>query len=391
MSTIWDKQLTKGIPMDIQVRDCCYETNSSSSHSLSISADNIFDMNFSQHALRSGVIKLVVPVDEDGEAVHFENEWRRFYTPENILLYMLISAVDGKITARVPDVDILPTLSYNYKRARDLADAPRSRDRKRLRDLLDWVKGETGCRVELSFPSHPEAYPTPNPRSICIGSDQAKTAQRLIKDHGALKSLIFNGSSYVETGYDNEMAPYFIPTDDRGIETYFADRMADRTDLETWFTLTVSEGKSLSYEDKDGEIQRGGNRGYDLYDLIRIDGAVDFHLVACDIVLPVYVSALPEGMEELDYDLRIENRDRLLDLMNAFVSYAVTANARKGDASRVTMQPGFVPGLVEDGTSTRVPRMPHDCKEFKVRIACDEATRLKVRAKSASVLMDEAA
>lgn len=377
--------------MDIQVRDCCYETNSSSSHSLSISADNVFDMNFSQHALRSGVIKLVVPVDEDGEAVHFENAWKRFYTPENILLYMLVSAADGKVTARVPDVDILPTLTHNYKRDRDLAIAPRSRARKRLRDLLAWVKEETGCRVELSFPSHPEACPAPTPRSICIGSDQATSAQRLIKDHTALKSLIFNSNSYVETGYDNEMAPYFIPTDDRGIETYFAERVVERSDLETWFTLTVSKGKSLTYEDKDGEIQRNGDRGYDLYDLIRVKGAVDFHLVACDIVLPVYVSSLPEGMEELDYELRVQNKDRVLDLMNAFVSYAVVANARTGSSARVTMQPGFSPGLVEEGTSNHVARMPHDCKEFKVRIACDEATRLKVREKSVGILMDKAA
>ena len=377
--------------MDIQVRDCCYETNSSSSHSLSISTDNIFDMNFSQQALRSGVIKLVVPVDENGEAIHFENQWHRFYTPENILLYMVIAAVGGKMTARVPEVDVLPTLSFNYKRFRHLADAPHSRDRKRLRNLLGWVKQETGCRVELSFPSHPEAGEAPAPRSCCIGSDQAKAAQRLISDHEALKRLIFNGRSYVETGYDNEMAPYFIPTDDRGIETYYADRVVERTDLETWFTLTAAEGRSLSFEDKDGEIKRDGNRVYDLYDLIRVDGAVDFHLVACDLVLPIYVSSLPEGMEELDYDLRIENKDRLLNLMNAFVNYAVTVNARKGNAARITMQPGFVPGLVEDGTSTRAPRMPHDCKEFKVRIACNEGTRLKVREKSASILMEKAA
>ncbi|TLX16434.1 hypothetical protein [Rhizobium sp. MHM7A] len=376
--------------MDIQVRDCCYETNSSSSHSLSISADNIFDMNFSQETLRSGVIKLVVPVDEYGDAVHFENEWRRFYTPENILLYMLIVAVDGKITAHFPDVDILPTLAYNYKRARDLADAPASRYRKRLRDLMDWVKRETGCRVELSFPTVPE--PSPVPRSICIGSDQAKSAQWLLKDHGALKSLIFSRKSYVETGYDNELAPYFIPTDDRGIETYFAERVVERTDLPSWFTLTAADGKSLSYEDADGEIiSRDGSRVYDLYDLVRVAGPVNFHLVGCDIVLPVYVSSWPAGMEELDVDLQIANKDRLLDLMNAFVSYAVSANAPAGEAARITMKPGFEPGLVEDGTSSQVARMPHDCKEFKVRIACDEETRLKVRAKSASVLMDKAA
>jgi hypothetical protein len=381
----------KGIPLDIQVRDCVFESNSSSSHSLSISADNIFDMNFSQETLRSGVIKLVVPVDEHGDAVHFENEWHRFYTPENILLYMLIVAVKGKITAHFPDVDILPTLAYNYKRARDLADAPASRYRKRLRDLMDWVKRETGCRVELSFPAVPE--PAPAPRSICIGSNQEECAQWLLKDHAALKSLIFSRKSYVETGYDNELAPYFIPTDDRGIETYFADRVVERADLASLFTLTASAGLALTYEDEDGDIvvSRDGSRVYDLYDLLRVTGPVNFHLVGCDITLPVYVSSLPVEMEELDVDLQTENKDRVLDLMNGFVSYAVKANAGSGDAASITMKPGFAPRLVEDGTSDKVARMPHDCKEFKVRIACDEATRLKVRAKSASYIRHEVA
>lgn len=377
--------------MDIQVRDCCYETNSSSSHSLSIADDNIFDMNFSQETLRSGVIKLVVPVDDDGDPVHFESEWRRFYKPENILLYALLVAAGGKITANVPEVDVLPTLTHNYKRFRDLASAPKSRYRKRLRDLLAWVKQETGCRVELAFPT-PVSDLASAQRSICIGSDQASSAEWLLKDQVALKSLIFSSKSYVETGYDNEQAPYFIPTDDRGIETYFADRVVERNDLPSWFVLTASADRQLAYEDEDGEIaSQDANRVFDLYYMVQVPGPVNFHLTACEIVLPVYTSSWPEGMEEFDVDLQVKNEDRLLDLMNGFVSYAVTVNARSGEAARITMQPGFVPTLVEDGTSSNVARMPHDCKQFKVRIACDEATRLKVRAKAASMLMDQAA
>lgn len=377
--------------MDIQVRDCVYETNSSSSHSLSISDDNIFDMNFSQRALRSGVIKLVVPVDEDGDAVHFENEWRRFYTPENILLYVLLVAAGGKITANVPEVDVLPTLTHNYKRVRDLASAPKSRYRKRLRDLLVWFKQETGCRVELSFPVS-ACVSAPAPRSICIGSDQASRAEWLLKDQVALKSLIFSSNSYVETGYDNEQPPYFIPTDDHGIETYFADRIVERTDLGAWFTLTASEDRTLTYEDKDGEIvSRDGCRMFDLYYLVQVAAPVNLHLLGCDFVLPVYVSSWPEGMEEFDVDLQVKNEDRLLNLMNGFVSYAVAVNVRSGEAARITMQPGLVPALVEKGTSNRTPHMPHECKQFKIRIACDEETRLKVRAKAASMLTDQAA
>jgi hypothetical protein len=382
----------KEFSMEIQVRDCVYETNSSSSHSLSISADNIFDMNFSQAALRSGVIKLVVPVDEHGEAVHFDNVWHRYYKSENILLYMLIVAVGGKITARQAEVDILPTLTHNYKRARDLAEAPPSRYRKRLRDLLAWVKKGTGCRVELSFPVLPFPEPVMSPRSIAIESGMAECAQWLLKDHASLKSLVFSAKSYVETGYDNEQAPYFIPTDDRGIETYFADRVVSRDDLPTWFTLTASDNEKLSYEDEQGEIVSShSNRTHDIYDLIRVAGPVNYHITGCEITLPNYVSSWPEGMEEFDYDLQVTNKDRLLDLMNAFVSYAVTLTTAIGDQARVTMEPGFEPTLIEDGTSDKIARMPHDCKRYTIRIACDEETRLKVREKATLVFAEKAA
>lgn len=377
--------------MDIQVRDCVFETNSSSSHAVSISTDDIIDANFPQSVLRSGVIKLVVPVDEDGEALHFENSWKRYYNPENKLLYMLIVAAGGQIVARRWDVDVLPTLTHNYKRARDIADAPPSRCRKRLRDLLAWIKVETGCRVELAFPAPVVIEPSQKIRSIMIGSSQAARVEWVLKEHDALKSLFFNSKSYIETGHDNEQPPFSISTDDREHEIYYADRLVERNDLSSFFTLRVTSAGGMSYADRESTIVIPGKRArFDFYDFVRVNGVINCHFERFDIVLPVYVSSWPKGMEEFDYDLGIENRDRIFDLMNGFVSTVVLAAERRRNGSTVTVKSDIPVILKEEGTSDKVATMAHQCSEFKVRIACDENTRMQVRA-NALTMMDKCA
>lgn len=350
--------------MKIHVRDGVHETNSSSSHSATIAKGDVFDLDFPQHMLRTGVIRLSPPRDATGEEVDFDTAWRRYHRPENILAYLVIAACGGRIASTVCDVDVLPAF---LKR------------RKRLRDLIEWVTERSGCKVEFVFPTIAGLEDDGSERAVYVGHQSKDQWFGLMKRRDELESLLFNGHSYLETGYDNEQPPYLIPTDltmedvTNSEVRYYDKRFTLRDDVDVEVELSFLNGNRLLYVDEDGEIEKS-IRSFDLYDVFNGSGPINLHLVSTAMEFEAYVSSWPEGMEEYDTDLGVSPETRAFNLMNSFVGLAIWKSAGNFP-SRITVDTEASCDFDLIGKSSNVARMPHDCKRFTVKMRCDAATR----------------
>lgn len=159
----------------LQLRSKVFETNSSSSHSLTLSAELLTEQPLPAEVLRAGVLKVT-----GGE---YGWEWRRYYLPVSKINYLAAQALQGL----GDDVT---------------GDAQTARQTSPAFDLLcEVVESHTGCKVELSsFQSE-------------IDHDSVDCCDAVLKDRDALHRLIFDANSYVETGNDNSYLPWEIETD----------------------------------------------------------------------------------------------------------------------------------------------------------------------------------
>lgn len=159
----------------LQLRSKVFETNSSSSHSLTLSAELLTKQPLPPEVLRAGVLKVT-----GGE---YGWEWYRYYLPVNKINYLAAQALQDM--------------------GSDVAgDAQTARQTSPAFDLLcEVVESHTGCKVELSsFQSE-------------IDHDSVGCCDDVLKDRDALHRLIFDADSYVETGNDNSSRPWEIQTD----------------------------------------------------------------------------------------------------------------------------------------------------------------------------------
>lgn len=183
------------------LRDNVFETNSSSSHSISLGERDIFDRNFRDEHLRSGIVSLrFTPGIYD--------DWFRFYTAENILVFLILSEIESYFfdDARykrfehlyaelnpVPgqEVDILPIM----KEAFPVVTA-----------AIEFLEEETG--LQFRFMSD-----LPNVGKFDTGNLAAESGY--LNDCSVLKRALFNSKSYVQTTPENAWAlsPPTIPTD----------------------------------------------------------------------------------------------------------------------------------------------------------------------------------
>jgi len=118
------------------VRNQVFETNSSSSHSITIAADDVLDLSFDRESVRKGVISITPRLNGYG------SEQFRYVTPEGKLGYLLIMAAGGEIELQ-PDVfggeeiDIIPVLLQDEERAAN------------IRALIDFVRDERRCEIRF--------------------------------------------------------------------------------------------------------------------------------------------------------------------------------------------------------------------------------------------------
>jgi hypothetical protein len=173
--------------MNKQIRKGVFETNSSSSHSLTMKPGDVIAQPFSHRVMREGNLDLRI-----GE---FGWKYERFYSLRNKLQYLLTQITQGKLPE---GEDVTEQL---------LAQSPEFAMMHRV------VKAHTGVSIHVE-PS--EGYI--DHQSVGVGMD-------LFKGEAALRDFLFSSESYVETGNDNSGYPVEIPTD-RGPEKPYASSYA---------------------------------------------------------------------------------------------------------------------------------------------------------------------
>lgn len=175
-----------------QVRRGVFETNSSSSHSLTLAGAKTSNPLFSKEVLREGTV-LVAPGS-------FSWEWQRFYSLEHKLSYLLTSVLRGE-----------PTPSRGLRGCtKQVRDESEAFDR-----VCRMVKEHTGVEVLVA----PDA-------SGYIDHQSEDLGPRIMASDDTLRALLFDENSCIQTGNDNSAPPLDIPTD-RGPEPFYVNHLAE--------------------------------------------------------------------------------------------------------------------------------------------------------------------
>jgi hypothetical protein len=180
--------------MTTNIRDRVFETNSSSSHSVTVAENEMFDRTFEKDSLRDGVVILRKPEYEYGD-------WFRFYKPENILTFLIVSEVEARQFPswpkgilewpenRAEDLDILPRLCQLYP---NIASA------------IAMLRGEYGLEVKMMM--------GPEDNSLFDTGDLAFN-EGYLGDSELLKKVLFCSGSFVQTTEENGWPDTTVPTD----------------------------------------------------------------------------------------------------------------------------------------------------------------------------------
>jgi hypothetical protein len=170
----------------LQIRDKCFESNSSSSHSLVLGRDDILTKSFSQNVLRSGVLELSV------QNTDFQ-EWFRFYRPENIVKYIIGSYADvfyiEDLSWDSDEVDMIPYLIQGFPA---------------IEKLAEFVKEEYGVQVTLRC----------KPRDIeLLKTYDSLNFDKILGHRKSMRCLFGSEFSYIETNPENSWHEDWIDTD----------------------------------------------------------------------------------------------------------------------------------------------------------------------------------
>lgn len=216
--------------MTQKIRKSVFETNSSSSHSLTVAKGDVHQTPFSKAQLRAGVVTIGL-----GD---YNWEWYRYYSPVNKLQYLLTQALLGSGSyggAAIPEGDAVEV-------TRELCE-----DNARVARLCEVVKAHTGCTLLVQ----PGSTGGIDHESVGNGMELFSSAEEL-------SQFIFSAESYIETGNDNS-GPSKLISSDRGSEHYYGahyrEAAADWVPLKVtnegglWHeTLTSPQGIELSQE-----------------------------------------------------------------------------------------------------------------------------------------------
>lgn len=194
--------------MTRQTRQAVFETNSSSSHSLTIGAGEVKPSSLPLKTLKSGVLD--VYVDRD-----YRWEWERFHTPERKFAYL----VTQKIAAggRGPDPD-----------AREISEALADEDPE-ISAVFHAFKEETGCDVRVHL-----VWDEP-----CVDHDSEGLGSELWRDPKKMVAFLLDDSAFIELGNDNDRPPEMMPTDRGAPEETYAYQVVDELRGDTAFSIST--------------------------------------------------------------------------------------------------------------------------------------------------------
>jgi hypothetical protein len=182
--------------MPVQIRRAVFETNSSSSHSLTIAPWAVVPPPVPREAARAGVLAL--------SKGSYQWEWKRYYTPQNKLRYLFTQALREE---NVPDGPPEQVRARLFRRHPE------------IRRLFEVFERYTGVRV-VPEPGFADGI---DYQSRNVGSDLLDSGSR-----NRLARFLFDPDSYVETGNDNSPPPRYID-DDLGRRQFYygADALAE--------------------------------------------------------------------------------------------------------------------------------------------------------------------
>jgi hypothetical protein len=179
--------------MTLSIRDRVFETNSSSSHSVSLGGGDILNKNFARESLRLGLINIEC---KSAGFTYYGEERYRYYMPENIVRYLLATIVQGGPDTSEIDTsepyDAIPLLRNEFNGVSDLVDA---------------IEDETKCKVTLMVEGG---------KTVWLDFDSEGDSYFNYRDRDKLRKLLFHEASYVETKSRDERdwdGPEYIDTD----------------------------------------------------------------------------------------------------------------------------------------------------------------------------------
>lgn len=264
--------------MATQVRNAVFETNSSSSHSVVLSTEELKDHGITKKTLRDGVIRAEVYPEGYGW------QWVRFYKPENVLAYLLYQAANRMFNGPKRGVDLSEKLRANPT----------------AKFILDTVENATGCKVEFVFPEGDDAHFYVDHDSMGNGLEFAREGRE-----DELLDLVFGRNSYIEMGNDNSPPGEYIVSDIGDVLTSPGMHIDEVLDGEAPFELEFSTGwgdSSARLVDHSGETHEG------LLHLGRIHNVV--HEMRAVTLTEVSVQMAPVRRMMLDEGLAIDDVGR---------------------------------------------------------------------------------
>jgi len=150
--------------MKTQVRDAVFETNSSSSHSVTIAGEELADFGLSKEELREGVIRL-------NGSFQFGEDRELYSDTKSKIAYLLVLAADGTVMGEQGQ-DMIPWIREQGEQARR---------------VVDLVEGATGCRLEFYT------------KYSFVDSESYEVGRGLFRDEDNLRKFLFSAESTLKT------------------------------------------------------------------------------------------------------------------------------------------------------------------------------------------------
>lgn len=169
-----------------------FETNSSSSHSLTLGKGQLVAVPFTPEQLRSGVIELRVG------SYHWE--WHRYYSAYEKMRYLLTQLVRNSFEDSRRDL-----IAFTQEKREECG---------RIDMLCRVVEAMSGCRVELQ------------PGEASIDHQSEGRGMSVFESDKTLHDFLFDETAYIQTGNDNGPSGWTIQTD-RGAVRYYEDCLRD--------------------------------------------------------------------------------------------------------------------------------------------------------------------
>lgn len=341
--------------MLISIRNQVFETNSSSSHSITIAADDILDLSFGKESLRNQVIAITPRKNGYG------SEQFRYVTPEGKLGYLLVLAAGGEIDIDEAvfagqEIDILPILLGRSEYAPD------------IQGLIDFVSKESRCELKFVMDHALASSIYMSPRKLNISG--------LLQDESKMRRLLFSSRSWIDTRHGDDV--HFERNIDSDIGLIFASQHAYvHRRLEEQFELTFA-GDTTTFKDSSGVSVSGElaapsawEESTNSFIFLRSTSA-DAHIVDLQIGRD----------DEPRVNLEPESESPFADAFHNLVHYLYLRNAddqATGYGFRLTVEPGIKAHV--RGRRQMKDFWPHFVAEtgFKIVVACDEQTLVDVR------------